>query len=116
MREVCGCLILLAAVYGAADVLCRLVYRLWFPSRVVAGRWVIPVSGDGDTVEYDVRHARMLCRFLPCHGIAIVVLDEGVATEYQTSVRQVCERLDVVYELRENEIPKNTLQDETRGV
>lgn len=114
MWEMVGCaLVMLAAVYGVVDLIGR-----WLCRRVFApfhgGYFVIPLTGD-ECTEYAVRHGKLLCRYLPCGNVRVVVVDNGTATD-ETCI--LCERLKVELLTIEEwkKMQETTLQCEKKGV
>lgn len=106
-------LVMLAAVYGVMDLLCRLICRRWF-SAFHGGYFVVPLTDDACT-EYAVRHAKLLGRFLPRGDVRVVVVDNGEATEMTW---QLCQRLQVELVTVEEwkKIQETTLQPTKKGV
>ncbi len=106
---------LLLAVYGAGELLWRIVGRLFAFEEEERVYLLVPMSGERSDAEYQVRRARLLCR-----GGAVqpVLLDDGLTPQSAALTREICEKLnaDFVDKKEWQEILQTALQDEKKGV
>lgn len=109
---------LLLAVYGAADILWRLICRLLSFDREETAYLLVPLCGERDDAEYQARRARVLSRGGYGQSIQPILLDRGLTPRSAALTREVCERLrvDFVDEKEWNELLQTALQDEKKGV
>lgn len=109
---------LLLAVYGAADILWRLVCRLLSFDKEEKAYLLVPLCGERDDAEYQARRARILCRGGYGQRIQPVLLDGGLTPHSAALTKEVCERLrvDFVDEKEWNELLQTALQDGKKGV
>lgn len=109
---------LLLAVYGAADILWRLVCRILLFDRTEKTYLLVPLCGERDDAEYQARRARVLCRGGYGQCIQPVLLDTGLTPHSAALTKEVCQRLrvDFVDEKEWSELLETALQDEKKGV
>ncbi len=109
---------LLLAVYGAADILWRLICRILLFDKNEKAYLLVPLCGERDDAEYQARRARVLCRDGYGQHISPVLLDNGLTRRSAALAKQVCERLqvDFVDKKEWDELLQTALQDEKKGV
>lgn len=105
---------LLLAVYGAADMLWRLVCRILLCDKNDRAYLLVPLCGERDDAEYQARRARVLCRHGYGQSVQPVLLDRGLTPDSAALTKEVCRRLqvDFVDEKEWDELLESALQDE----
>lgn len=89
MWNVIGAVIgLLLAVYGAADLVMRLCWRLVFAGEEES----LVLSVAGENAEYRIRRLAMWVHFCP-HGVFVPTV---VLAEENESLKRLCERLGLI--------------------
>lgn len=76
-------IMLLLAAYGCAELILRLVARVFQPPAKAAGLYVLPLSGRCVGVEYTVRS--LFAR----QNLPVVILDRGVDEETREVIRRL---------------------------
>ena len=107
MQTFCMIVTVLLAVYGAAELVYRLLHYLLLSP--CAGWFVIPIKDEGNEAEYAIRVAWL-------QGVGTpLLLDCGLSEQGRAHVQAVAARLGVPL-LSEKEIANFPLQQPKRGV
>lgn len=94
MQELALIVGMLLAVYGLMELVERLAVRLLFSGeRVWYG--VVPLSGEGEDVEYRIRQAFARYRLSPVKGAEPVFLDCGLTERGRALAEAVGTRLGI---------------------
>lgn len=91
-EDIAMVLVVLAALYGIADLIGRLAYRLLFGRR---GKQYLltPLVGGREDMEYRVRQLAAMRRFFPHNAIRSLVVDCGLNHEEQQLTQRLCNEL-----------------------
>lgn len=109
---------ILLAMYGAVELLWRLICRCLSTGREKTAYLLIPLCGERDDAEYQARRAQALCRNGCGKGVHPVLLDGGLSPGSASLTREICTRLcvDFVDEKEWDEFLQTALQEEKKGV
>jgi hypothetical protein len=83
--------VLVLALYGVADLIERLVFRLLF-GKGEDQYLLVPVTESEETAEYAVRRLTATCRFFPpCHRVVPLVVSDTPSM----AIQNMCENIGV---------------------
>lgn len=85
--------ILLLALYGAAQGVGRLIERMWRPPDDIRPVVLLPLAGHHEDVEHLLRCAATRHRWAGVHT-RVVLVDAGMDDETRALAGEVCARLE----------------------
>ncbi len=86
---------MLAALYGVADIIGRLAFRLLFSKKGGQQYLLVPLSGEQRDAEYIVRRLSATHRFFPSGAVRPLLVDCGMDAQSREVTGRVCAELQL---------------------